>query len=128
MAKQFDTSEYVQRPSEKEGRTSIVGAKSNQDSTQTIYTITSGKTLYVTNIILSWFNTNTTDNGILEIHDNGTMRIPAILPPTTVGNDPISGANITTSFAEPISFLNAFKVVIISGTIKYSISFSGYEE
>lgn len=131
QAAQSGTWQYVpNRPSQGANRTYKFGALSNQTTDQTVYTVTSGKVLYVTSIVLSGFNTSTATSGLLHIEDNGTLRLAISSPVAGVGalasSIPVSG-NIFT-FLEPMQFSTAFEVDVVQGTLTYSVSFVGYEE
>jgi len=96
------------------------GTLSNQTTTQTVYTVTAGKTLYVTNISLVYFNTSTSTSGDVRIQDNTIVKIPFICPPTTLGNNPATQGGTAIAFAEPRKFTINFRVVVVSGTITHN--------
>ena len=118
------------RPSQKTGRTYKTATLLHQNSTQTLYTVTSLKVLYVTSIALSGYNTSTANAGQLEIRDNATLRIPVSIPTAGVGalasQVPVS-SNVFT-FLEPLQFSTSVVVTLTAGTLTYSISLVGYEE
>lgn len=118
------------RPSQKTGRVYKEGFLDHQTTGQTAYTVTNGKTLYVTSIAISAFNASAVANGRLRVRDNTTVKIPVSIP--TAGVAALASlvpATLTAlSFPEPIPFGTNLNVDLPAGTVTYSLSFSGYEE
>lgn len=126
--------QYSQRPSEKSGRTHKDANLSNQTADATIYTVTTNKTFYLTEITMAAFNTSTGTVGIILIRDGagGTVKIPFLMSGAGVGAVTAASALVATTIhlREPIPFSsgNAITADIISGTITYSVIINGYEE
>lgn len=120
----------VGRPTQGTGRTYVTAQIASQTTGQTIYTVTGGKKLYVTTIIVSAKNTSTTNDSNIKILDNATELVPILVPLAGAGAIPamnqLTAACLT--FLEPLQFSTNFKVIPASGTIVYSISFVGYEQ
>ena len=118
------------RPSQKTGRAYKTAQITAATATTTIYTVTVGKILYITSILVSGFNTSTTNAGILNLRDDTTVKIPISIPTAGVGalssQTPVSVATIT--FAEPLQFVTNFNAEENSGTLTFSIAFVGYED
>lgn len=117
---------YVQRPSEKTGRTYLKGALTSQTATATSYTVTGGKKLYVTSITLTTINTNTATIGSLAIQDEATVLIPTLVPTASTNVKPFG--IIQLDFLEPKQFSTNINVTVIAGDLTYSMSWTGYEE
>lgn len=119
--------QYAQRPSEKSGRVHKSGILVSQSVTATSYTVTGGKTLYITSITLSAINSNTSTVGSIIIQDNATQKTPLLIPASaTTGQNASSFIQMT--FIEPRQFSTNVNVTIVSGTVNYSMSWTGYEE
>lgn len=121
------------RPSQGTGRTYKTAMLSNQTADATLYTNTGGKTLYVTAISFSAFNTSTTATGIILIKDGGTggtAKIPILMTPAGVAAQLAASASVQNAilFAEPLQFSTDVFMDITSGTVTYSIMLVGYEE
>lgn len=118
------------RPSQKEGRTYIDGALGDQKIGQTVYTVTQGKTLYVTTVNISAVNSGVAASGYIQIRDGNTLKIPVTVPTAGLGAlASLIPLNVSSfSFEEPKKFTTNFNVNIASGTMTYSIDFTGYEE
>lgn len=118
------------RPSQGVGRTYKHGVASAITSDTTVYTVTNGKTLYVTNIDLSAFNTSTTNAGRIDIKDGSTIIQTISMSTAGVGTlataIPASVASIV--FIEPLQFSTDVSIDIVTGTITCSFCFTGYEE
>lgn len=119
------------RPTEDSNRVYVSSAGSNLTGNNVFYTVTAGKTLYVTTIVLSGVNTNTTVNGNLEVRDNTVDRLPLLIPNEGSGlgvSVEVKGAAISASFPEPLQFTTNIRVNIIAGAVTYNFMFNGYEE
>ena len=130
MAKQYDTSRYVERPSEKEGRTYIQRAQTNLTASTDIYTVTPGKTLYITNLFLSTINTSTTSASRIEVVDGGDSGelVASMILPVSIALALSPYETTDNVYEEPYRFQNKVRVVEAIGTATFSISFNGYEE
>lgn len=116
------------RPSQGVGRTHVAASLSVQTGTAIVYTVTAGKTLYVTNTMIDFYNTNTGANGDVRIQDDTAVKVPMLVPPAVNGQNAPNNGGDALLWQEPRQFKTNFKVVVVTGTIIYSISFSGYEE
>lgn len=118
------------RPSEKPGRVHKEGVISAATTDQTVYTVTEGKTLYVTSIDLSVFNTSTVSAGRLDLKDGTTIKQTFSMSAAGVGAVAASvPANVNSMiFLEPKQFTTDFNMDVVTGTLTYSVCFTGYEE
>jgi hypothetical protein len=118
------------RPSQLPGRTAVTVLADNETAPALLYTVTSGKTYYVTDIVLTIANSGTV-TGRLEIYDALSATGSPILPinaadPGSGGDDTLT--TITHTFSEPLPFLvgvffdEAASVLTMSGIL------IGYEE
>lgn len=121
------------RPSQGAGRTSVLFNASAQTGDATLYSVTGGKTFYLTTLVLSAFNTSSTGAGNLQLKDGGaggTLKAPFIMPTAGVGAllaaQPLLPGSIT--FQEPIPFTTNVFMDVVGGTITYSVTGVGYEE
>lgn len=116
------------RPASGAGRTYVTASVTTQTATATVYTVTNGKTLWVTSIMTDFYNTSLANNGSLLLQDNNTVLVPMLVPNAVAGqNQPQNGGDFEI-FPHPLKFTTNVKMVIGSGTIFYSFSFTGYEE
>lgn len=101
-----------------------------QNSNQTLYTVTNGKKLYVTSINITATNSSVSNVGNIQIRDNTTEKIPVLMPTAGIGAlasmVPVTISNLV--FPEPKQFSTNININITSGTITYSVDFTGYEE
>lgn len=118
------------RPSQGTGRTYKHGVASAITGDTTVYTVTNGKKLYVTNIDLSAFNTSTTNAGRIDIRDNTTIVQTVSMSAAGVGALATAvPANVSSIvFPEPLQFSTDVNLDIVAGTITCSFCFTGYEE
>src|SRR5258708_30348450 len=118
------------RPSQWLGTTYKAGLLDNLTTNATAYTVTTGKTLYVTSLNISGYNGSTTNAGDIDIQDGSVNRIPLSIPTAGVGalasQIPVSALQFI--FQEPKQFSTNINVNIKTGTITYSFDFTGYEE
>jgi hypothetical protein len=117
------------RPSQLPGRTPVQ-IVANADTAPTLqYTVTAGKTLYITDMIITVENASN-NLGRLEIYDaltaTGTPVLPIFIP------DPGAGATtvttVTHSFVEPMAFGTGVFWDEAAGTLTMSGLMLGYEE
>jgi|GEM_PF-5826778 len=118
------------RPSQRAGRVQRQGSLDHQTGNQTLYTVTVGKVLYVTDVVLTVYNTSIAAAGRLQIRDNTAVVIPVSMPPAGLATTAASSqpTALVATFTEPKKFLTNVNVNIASGTITYSLSLTGYEE
>lgn len=101
-------------------RTSLTGADT------VIYTVTSGKTLYITAFVSSFIN-NANAIGEWRIRDNETDRIGFVSGEKAVGASAPNTASSPT-LPEPIAFTHSVRAYEISGDMQVAFWFIGYEE
>ncbi len=122
---------YLQRSSEKSGRTHVQANLAQQTAGATVRTVAAGKTLYVTSLVFSGFNTATSAAN-LHIRDGASTTVLPITMPAA-GTGLLSSAiqsNVNgAAFAdEPLQFTTDVRIVIVAGTVTYSVLLVGYEE
>jgi len=93
--------------------------------------VTAGKTLYVTNIVISAFNVNTASRAVFNVldGDGGTLQLPMLLSAASAIGGGTSAAPPTVfgMETEPLPFTIGFWVQIVVGTLTYSALWIGYE-
>ncbi len=134
IAKNTDTLANLNgvRPDQYPGRTyKIANAASLPLTTSNslLYTVTSGKTLWLTSIILTAINASTSADGSIVIKDNNTTILPVILPSQST----IEGAGeptifINLSLIQPLKFTSAVNIASPTGSLTISVLIIGYEE
>jgi len=118
------------RPSQLPGRTPITVLADNESAPALLYTVSVGKTLYVTDVILTIVN-NGTVTGRLEIYDNTSATGAPVLPinaadPGSGGDDTLT--TITHTFAEPLAFSTGVYFDEQASSLIMSGVLIGYEE
>lgn len=120
---------YAATPSSIASRSYVEGFLAPSTSTQTIYNVTPGKTLYVTDMTISATNTATAMEGYLVIMDSSIPKIPIDLPAAGVGGAVDVPTNIVPlNFSTPKRFATSVAVGVQAGTLHYAVSFNGYEQ
>ncbi len=119
------------RPSELTGRTPVkIVADSTAPSSE--YTVTGGKTLYVTDILLTIDNSDQNNTGRLDIYDSTVSPTtePIVLPINVQEstNSETSVTTVTHAFIEPIEFSAGVWFEETSGTLTMTGIINGYEE
>lgn len=121
--------------SAKTGRTHITALLENQTADALLYTVTPGKILRVTSVVVGIINTSSASGGRVVLRDGttaaGTIRIPILAPNAGAGILASAVGNVTTPVyfgSEPFQFATGIFVDILAGTITYSLSMNGYEE
>lgn len=117
------------RPSELPGRTPV-RIVTNAITVPTLeYTVTSGKTLYVTDLLVTAENTANT-LGRLELYDGltaaGTLVLPIFIPDPDAGSSAVSGVH--HNFVEPLEFTIGVFWDEAAGALTMSGTMIGYEE
>lgn len=118
------------RPSQLPGRTPVTVLVDNITAPALLYTVTSGKTYYVTDILLTIAN-SASATGRLEIYDDTTATGLPVLPinaadPGSGGDDSLT--TIAHSFSEPMPFTTGVFFDEAAGTLVMSGTLMGYEE
>ena len=118
------------RPSQLPGRTPVTVLADNATAPTLLYTVTVGKTLYITDMILTIANSGTV-TGSLEIYDALTATGTPVLPinaadPGSGGDDTLT--TVTHSFAEPMPFTTGVFFDEAAGVLTMSGTMLGYEE
>lgn len=103
------------RPSQLPGRTPILVDIDLVAASAIGYTVTGGKTLYITDLLLSFENTSTSDpvQGDLEDSAGGGIKMRFIAP--EAANSTTTTTEYSHSFVEPISFATNVYIQIDSG-------------
>lgn len=118
---------FLQRPSEGTGRSHVSANIDNVTATTTIYTVTAGKTFYLTDLMITATNSSTTANGRFRIRDNVTTKIPKNFGASIVGAvSPF--LNEVDNFIEPIPFTTNVNLEVVAGTLSVSVAIVGYEK
>jgi len=115
------------RLSQYDGRVAKKGYASAVTTSTTLYTVTSGKVLYITTMGISATNTHTTVTGNFNISDDD---VAILLPYVVAVNSNQTPASITAhaTFPEPVPVTTNVRLKIVAGTITASAWFIGYEE
>lgn len=92
-----------------------------------LYTVTSGKTLYISSFLTSALNTSAND-GIFQLRDSTTIRVGFLIPPRVSGSSPAAFSSASPSLPEPLPFTTNVNFVSSAGTIQVSGYMIGYEE
>jgi len=116
------------RPSQKDGRTHVSANIGATASGAILHTVTPGKTLYVTSMMISGFNDDQTNYGWIKIQDGDTLRRSVLITVRAVGQNPQQVDGVEQVFQEPLRFTTSYKIVLASGTVTYAASVVGYEE
>lgn len=117
------------RPSELTGRTAV-SIVVDRTASGLDYTITAGKTLYITDVFLSIQNSSTADEGRANFRD-GTTIAGAITLPVLIeesGGSVTAVTTITDAFVEPLEFTTGVYTEENSGTLLITGVLKGYEE
>jgi hypothetical protein len=115
-------------PRQDVGRTRVNASLTNQTTNQVVYTVTAGRTLFLTEYALTAVNGSTTTLGQVNIRDDGTTKIPHLLQKDAVSaaaSGPSLGIGLTLE--EPIQFTTDVNIAVV-GTVAYSIAIMGYEQ
>lgn len=109
------------------GNNYVTANVSNQVISSTVYTVSTGRYLHMTSLIVSVENTSTLLTGTLNIRDGngGTIILPITIPVAT--NQSNGSANIQITFPVSVVFSTAVYAQLAIGTVTYSIMFVGYE-
>ena len=117
------------RPSEIPGRTAVQIVGNNETAPVLKHTVTGGKKLYITDVMLTVENTANA-LGRLEIYDaltaTGTPVLPLFIPDPGAGSSSVS--TLSHSFVEPMEFSTGVFWDEAAGTLTMSGVMLGYEE
>jgi len=117
------------RPSQLPGRASVQIVTNAISAPALEYTVTSGKTLYITDMIVTVENAANA-LGRLEIYDaltaTGTPVLPIFIPDPGAGSTTVT--TVTHSFVEPLAFSTGVFWDEAAGTLTMSGVMLGYEE
>ena len=118
------------RPSQGVGRVYKTASLDHVNSGQTAYTVTNGKVLYVTSIIVSGYNSSALASGHLQVRDNTTVKLGISIPSAGIGAlaSLIPSQINSIPFIEPLQFSTNFNIAVAGGSVTYSVTFTGYEE
>ena len=117
------------RPSQLPGRTPVKIVLSGAVDTL-LYTVTTDKTLYITDLSVFIENTNTGTGGRVELQDGTTAGSPYVYPMLiNEGSNAISALAVNShTFTEPLEFNTGVFVDEISGNNEVVGILHGYEE
>jgi hypothetical protein len=117
------------RPSQKTGRTHVQ-VPINISADTLMYTVSAGKTLYITDMFLSLTNTTGGTEGKLIIEDSlavgGTPVLPINIYMGGIGNS--SSLIVPVNLKEPLVLSSGVFFNELTGTLLISGVFTGYEE
>ncbi len=121
---------FIIRNDQHGNRICVKKVSNNLSVNSTIHTVTVGKKFYLTNFILSAFNTSTSAAGHLTISDGAsTVIIPFSIPKAITGQPiPSIAVNSPEQNESPFNFDASVRAIIVAGSITYSIAINGYEE
>jgi hypothetical protein len=116
------------RPSQLFGRDKVALTLDSISASSSVHTVTASEDYYVTDILLTIENTNTTTSGSVKFEDGsgGTLILPVLVEEARTNETSVT--TITHTFAEPIVFTTEVYVTIVSGTLNISGIINGYEE
>lgn len=118
------------RPSEVRSRTRVIIPVNRTvvpAGATTLYTVTGGKTLYISAFAFSMTNNNNAAFGEWRLRDSTTVRAGYLMPPRT-GGTPASSASTSPTLPEPMPFSTNVNVILITGTVEIAGFLIGYEE
>lgn len=117
------------RPSEVRLRTRVEivdNRRSISGAGDTLYTVTVGKTLYITSVLITAIN-DATAIGEWRLRDSTTVRSAFIIPGRAAGT-PSAGQAPSPSLPEPLKFETNVNIIEITGDVISTITLIGYEE
>lgn len=88
----------------------------------TLHTVTAGSVFFLTDIIISYRNTNGLVSGNLQIRDSGTLKVPFT---TSVSS---GNLELPKTFKTEPEFSTDLEIIAISGNFTVSLHLIGYEE
>jgi hypothetical protein len=118
------------RPSQLAGRTNIKIIMTGDTSNSLKYTVSAGKTLYITDVILTIDNSDNTSKGSLNLRDGLTITGDTTLP-ILVQEAPTNESSVTVithAFNEPLDFTNGVFLDLSTGILTVAGIIEGYEE
>ena len=118
------------RPSQLAGRTKIKIIMTGDTSNSLKHTVSAGKTLYVTDVILTIDNSDNTSKGALYLRDGITITGDITLP-ILVQEAPTNESSVTVithAFNEPLDFTNGVFLDLSTGVLTVAGIIEGYEE
>ena len=118
------------RPSQLAGRTKIKIIMTGDTSNSLKHTVSAGKTLYVTDVILTIDNSDNTSKGALYLRDGITITGDITLP-ILVQEAPTNESSVTVithAFNEPLDFTNGVFLDLSTGILTVAGIIEGYEE
>lgn len=120
-------SPVIYGPEDVKGRKYTTANLGGQTTSQTVYTVSTGRVLKVTTLDISVGNASLATTGLLNVRDGttGTILYSVSIPPST--NQANAGGNKTLTFSVPLRFSSSVYAEEASGTLTYSIMFVGYE-
>lgn len=117
------------RPSQLTGRTAV-SIVVDRTASGLDYTVTSGKTLYITDVFLSIQNTATNSEGRVNFRDGltvaGGIALPVLIEES--GTSVTAVTTVTDAFVEPLQFTTGVFTEENAGTLLITGVLKGYEE
>lgn len=101
---------------------------SAQTASVSVYSVSTGRTLHITGIIVNVTNSSLSVNGLLTINDGvgGTLIIP--VSTGTASNQSNSTNQIAINWGEvSLKFTTGVYATVVSGTLRFDVMFVGYE-
>jgi hypothetical protein len=118
------------RPSQLAGRTSVKVIVTGDTTNKLEYSVTAGKTLYITDIILTIDNEDNTSKGALNFRDGltitGSTRLPILVQEAPTNESSVTV--VTHNFNEPLDFTQGVFLDLATGTLTVAGILDGYEE
>lgn len=114
-------------PRQDVGRTRVNASLTNQTTNQTVYTVTAGRTFFMTNYVLSAVNSSITTIGEVNIRDSGTTKIPHLMSKDLDKVSESSSLGFGLNLQEPVQFTTNVNVTV-AGTVAYSLAIMGFEQ
>jgi hypothetical protein len=118
------------RPSQLAGRTNVKVIITGDTTNKLEYTVTAGKTLYITDIILTIDNADNTSKGSLNFRDGltitGSTRLPILVQEAPTNESSVTV--VTHNFNEPLDFTQGVFLDLATGTLTVAGILEGYEE
>jgi hypothetical protein len=118
------------RPSQLAGRTSVKIVLTGDTANKLEHTVSSGKTFYVTDVILTVDNADNTTKGALNFRDGltitGSTRLPILVQEAPTNESSVTV--VTHGFNEPLDFSQGVFLDLSTGTLTVAGIIEGYEE
>lgn len=118
------------RPSQLAGRTSVKIILTGNTANSLEHIVTVGKTLYITDVILTVDNADNTTKGALNFRDGltitGSTRLPILVQEAPTNESSVTV--VTHNFNEPLDFTQGVFLDLATGILSVAGILEGYEE